>query len=182
MERIIKSMEDKYLISSAEMVQQVFTDSETEEDGKLVRRLVEEIRSKKYYVKDLEFIMVDENDDVIGYAMFSRFHLNGKYDNELLLLSPVAVKTKYQRQHISKDLIEYGFIKAKELGYKAVIVEGNPLNYKNRGFVTSQHYNIEAHPSVGLPHPDCLMVKELYEGALNGISGQVEYSMYEALR
>ena len=182
MERIIKSMEDKYLISSAEMVQQVFTDSETEEDGKLVRRLVDEIRSKKYYVKDLEFIMVDENDEVIGYAMFSRFHLNGKYDNELLLLSPVAVKTKYQRQHISKDLIEYGFVKAKEMGYKAVIVEGNPLNYRNRGFQSSYLYGINASEKVCLPHPDCLMVKELVVGYLSNVSGLVDYSMYDALK
>ena len=118
---------------------------------------------------------------VFGLVMES-LHLGGKFDNELLLLSPVAVKTKYQRQHISKDLIEYGFIKAKKLGYKAVIVEGNPQNYKNRGFVTSHSFGINAHPSVGLPHPDCLMVKELYEGSLTGISGLVEYSMYESLR
>ena len=182
MKRIIKSMEDKYLLSSLQMVQEVFTDSETKEDALIVRNLIEEIRSKKYYVKELELIMVDESDEVIGYAMFSRFHLEGKYDNELLLLSPVAVKTKYQRQHISKDLIEYGFIKAKEMGYKAVIVEGNPLNYRNRGFVSSYLYGINASEKVNLPHPDCLMVKELFEGSLTGISGLVEYSMYEALR
>ena len=41
MKRIIKSMEDKYLLSSLHMVQEVFTDSETKEDGELVRRLVE---------------------------------------------------------------------------------------------------------------------------------------------
>lgn len=181
MERIIKSMEDKYLISSLNMVQTVFTESETEEDAKIVRNLVEEIRSKKYYVKELEFIMVDENDEVIGYAMFSRFHLQGKYDNEILLLSPVAVKTSYQRQHISKELIEYGFSKAKEMGCKVVIVEGNPQNYRSRGFVSSYQYNIKAGPKLNLPHPDCLMVKELYEGSLTGISGLVDYSMYEAL-
>ena len=47
-----------------------------------------------------------ENAEVIGYAMFSRFHLGGRYMDELLLLSPVAVKTEVQRQHISKELIE----------------------------------------------------------------------------
>ena len=47
---------------------------------------------------------------------FSRFHLDGKYEEKLLLLSPVAVKTQLQRQHISKDLIEYGLKKAAELG------------------------------------------------------------------
>ena len=62
-----------------------------------------------------------DTDEVIGYVNFSRFHLDGKYENELLLLSPVAVKTQLQRQHISKELIEYGFEKAKALGYQPYV-------------------------------------------------------------
>ncbi len=42
--------------------------------------MVEEIRSKRFYLPELELIMVDEADDVIGYVMFSRFHLDGKYE------------------------------------------------------------------------------------------------------
>lgn len=183
MKRIIKSTEEKYLLPSLEMVEAVFTASECEENGKLVRSLVEEIRSKRFYLPELDLIMVDADaDEVIGLVIFTRFHLDGKYEDELLLLSPVAVKTELQRQHISKELIEYGFEKAKALGYKAVIVEGNPMNYRNRGFVTSAPYGITAHESVGLPHPDCMMVKELVPGALEGIQGQVCYSDYECLR
>ena len=126
--------------------------------------------------------MVDEKDEVIGYVNFSRFHLDGKYENELLLLSPVAVKTELQRQHISKELIEYGLQKAKAIGYKAVIVEGNPMNYRSRGFVTSAPFGITAHESVGLPAPECLMVQELIPGGLEGIQGQVCYSDYDCLR
>lgn len=180
--RIKKSMEEKYLISSLDMVEMVFTAHSDAEEGKLVRSLVEEIRSKRFYVPELELIMVDENDEVIGYVNFARFHLDGKYENELLLLSPVAVKTELQRQHISKELIEYGFEKAREMGYKAVIVEGNPQNYRSRGFVTSADFGITAHESVGLPAPECLMVKALVPGGLEGIHGQVNYSDYEALR
>ena len=180
--RIIKSMEEKYLISSAQMVQKVFTDSETPEDGALVRSLVEEIRGMRYYVPALDLIMVDENDEIIGYCMFSRFSLEGKHEDKLLLLSPVAVKTELQRQHISRDLIEYGFRKAAEMGYKAVIVEGNPMNYRSRGFVTSATYGITAHESVGLPAVECLMVKELVPGGLEGIQGQVCYAEYKALQ
>ena len=180
--RTIKSMEEKYLLPSLELVEAVFTAHENEQEGKLVRRLVEEIRSKRFYLPELELVMVDESDAVIGYVNFSRFHLCGKYENELLLLSPVAVKTEFQRQHISKDLIEYGFEKANVLGYKAVIVEGNPRNYRNRGFVTSAPFGITAHESVGLPAPECLMVKELIPGGLTGIRGAVCYSDYACLR
>ena len=180
--RIIKSMEEKYLLPALDLVEAVFTDHESEEEGKLVRRLVEEIRSKRFYLPELELIMVDEADEVIGYVMFSRFHLEGKYEGKLLVLTPAAVKTELQRQHISKELIEYGFEKAAESGYKAVIVEGNPMNYRSRGFVTSADYGITAHESVGLPAPECLMVKELIPGGLEGIKGVVSYADYECLR
>ena len=181
--RMIKSMEDKYLLPSLELVEQVFTDSECAENGKLVRSLVEEIRSKRFYLPKLELIMVDsDTDEVIGYVNFARFHLEGKYENELLLLSPVAVKTALQRQHISKDLIDYGLKKAADMGYKAVIVEGNPMNYRSRGFVTSAPFGITAHESVGLPAPECMMVQELVSGGLEGIHGQVSYADYECLR
>jgi predicted N-acetyltransferase YhbS len=182
MKRIIKSMDEKYLLPSAELVEAVFTDHENAEEGKLVRRLVEEIRSKRWYLPELELIMVDDDtDEVIGYVMFSRFHLEGKYEDELLILTPAAVKTSLQRQHISKELIEYGFEKAGKLGYKAVIVEGNPMNYRSRGFVTSCDHGITAHESVGLPAPECLMVKELVPGGLKGIHGVVRYNDYDAL-
>ena len=180
--RMIKSMEEKYMVPALDMVEMSFADWANEQEGKLVRSLAEEIRGMDTYIPALELVMVDEQDAPIGYCMFSRFHLEGKYENELLLLSPVAVKTELQRQHISKELIEYGFERAKEMGYKAVIVEGNPMNYRSRGFVTSADYGITAHESVGLPAPECLMVKELVPGGMTGIKGEVCYADYECLR
>lgn len=147
----------------------------------MVRTLVEEIRGMPSYVPELELVMVDEADEVIGYVMFSRFHLEGKYGDQLLILTPAAVKTELQRKHISKELIEYGFQKAVEMGYQAVIVEGNPMNYRSRGFVTAADHGILPGKTVQLPAIECLMVKELIDGGLKGISGYVEYSDYQAL-
>ena len=174
-------MEDKYLNLSLDMVRRTFTDSENAEEADLVVRLIQEIRSMDTYIPELEIIMVTDEDEVIGYAMFSGFHLCGKYKDELLFLSPVAVKVELQRQHISKELIEYGFEKAREMGYSAVIVEGNPSNYRSRGFQTSADFGIVAAESVGLPAPECLMVKELVSGALDRISGVVAYTDYQSL-
>lgn len=178
---IIKCMDEKHKQESLDFVEKVFTKSDGEKEGKLVRNLVEEIRRKKFYLPKLELIMTDEADSVIGYAMFSRFHLGGKYEDQLLILTPVAVKTELQRQHISKRLIEYGFEKAKEMGYEMVLVEGDPRNYNPRGFETSCNYGITASEKIRLPAPECLMVKELKEGALESIKGMVDYSYYENL-
>ncbi|MBP3660264.1 MAG: hypothetical protein J6I89_02620 [Oscillospiraceae bacterium] len=91
--RVIKTMEERYLEPSLELVERVFTAHADAEEGKLVRALVEEIRAKRFYVPELELVMVEDG-EVIGYVMFTRFHLEGKYENELLLLSPAAVKTE----------------------------------------------------------------------------------------
>lgn len=145
-------------------MEDVFTDSEGKESASIVKQLVLEIRSKRFYLPELELIMVDELDCILGYAMFSRFHLEGKYENELLLLSLVAVKTELQRQHISKDIIEYGFEKAVQMGFQ-----------------TSADFGIMAGKNMSLPSKECLMVKELVKGALHHINGVVDYSDYEFL-
>lgn len=180
--RQVREMEGQYRLPALELVEEVFTQYDSPEEGQMVRRLVEEIRAGRYDIPRLELVMVDEEDGVIGYAMFSRFPIEGRYEEELLLLSPVAVKTALQRQHISKDLLEYGFARAEELGFRAVLVEGDPKNYTARGFRPSYLFGIEAGPNVRLPRPECLMVKELAEGALEGMGGFVDFSFYETLR
>ena len=175
-------MEDKYLLAALEMVEKVFSEWDSPEEGRMVRKLIEEIRSKKYYIPELEFIMVNEDDEVIGYAMFSRFHIEGRYEDKFLILTPVAVKTEFQRQHISKDILEYGFIKAAEMGFEVIMVEGDPKNYVPRGFAPSYKFGIEAGEKLHLPHPDCLMIKELTEGTSADMHGLVDYSFYETLR
>ena len=178
--REIISMRPEYLTSSLELVEKVFTEHENADEGKLVRSLVEEIRAKKYYLPELELLMLEDGEPV-GYVMFSRFHIEGRYDDRFLILTPAAVRTDLQRQHISRDLIEYGFERAREMGFTACMVEGDSRNYRARGFTTSSPYGIVAAESVHLPHPDCRMVKELVPGGLDGMHGEIDYSMYEVL-
>lgn len=181
MERRIRNASEGYAQAALELVERVFTEYKDAQEGAAVRRLVEEIRAKRYYLPELELVMVDGHDEVIGYCMFSRFHIEGRYEDELLILTPVAVKTELQRQHISKELIEYGLERARQLGYSAVMVEGNPRNYNPRGFRTSADYGVVAGPAIHLPRVECLMIQELRPGAMEHIHGVVDYSFYDAL-
>ena len=45
--------------------------------------------------------------------------------------------------------------------------------------ITIEDFNLA--PNIRLPHPDCLMIKELEKGALDRMSGFVDYSFYETL-
>ena len=144
MERIIRAIKKEEWETCLDFVERVFTDSEDAESGRLVRNLMSEIRSNRYYVPELDLVMLNREGEIIGQTMFSRFHLEGGYEDELLILTPVAVKTELQRQHISKELIEFGLNRARELGFTVCIVEGNPQNYRPRGFRTSADYGIFA--------------------------------------
>ena len=100
----IKAIPFDQLEEALDFVKKVFTDSEGEESGTLVMNLVKEIRSKKYYLPELELVMIDENNEIIGYCMFSRFHIENKYDDEgrvitlefekLMTISPL-IESKY---------------------------------------------------------------------------------------
>jgi len=180
-ERIIRTVTEKRRAAALDFVERVFAEHDSAREGRFVRRLTEEIRAGRYHVPELELMMADETDAIIGYAMFSRFPLEGKHENELLLLSPVAVKTELQRQHISKELLEYGMQKAAALGFRAAIVEGDPRNYRSRGFETAADHGILPGLTVHLPHIDCLMAAPLVPGGLEGICGTVDYSLYPCL-
>jgi predicted N-acetyltransferase YhbS len=173
-------MKPEFLQSSLNLVETVFTEFDSVEEGRTVRALVEEIRSKEYYLPELELLMLEDGEPV-GYVMFSRFHIEGRYTDRLVLLSPAAVKTSVQRQGISRALIEHGFKKAAEMGFTAAMVEGNPANYRTRGFNTSARFGIVAGPRIHLPHEDCLMVAELIPSGLEGMHGEVDYGIYDVL-
>ena len=179
--RTIKPIEKKFFEPALDFVEEVFADAVSPEEGKIVRALVQEIRAKKYYLPSLELLMLHDSERILGYANFSRYHIGGKFEDELLLLSPVAVRTEFQRQHISKDLIEHGFASAARMGFRAVLVEGNPQNYTARGFVPCHKFQITPGPGMHLPHPDCLMIKELEPGAAEKMRGSVDWSFYDAL-
>lgn len=179
--RTIKPVTKEYIEKSTQLVEEVFTEYKDKEEGKVVKALVKEIRSKKYYIPELDLMALDDKGEIIGYALFSRFHIEERYENELLILTPVAVKTNLQRQHISKDMIEYGLAKARKMGFTAVLVEGNPSNYHSRGFVTSSDYGIIPGPKIQLPKIECLMIQELVPGTLERMHGVVDYSFYKSL-
>ena len=73
MKRKIQAMEEKYKEKALDFVEKVFAEYQDEAEGRMVRALVEEIRAKKFYIPQLELIMVNEREEIIGYVMFSGF-------------------------------------------------------------------------------------------------------------
>lgn len=78
-------------------------------DGKVEKDLVREIRNSEYYVPQLDFV-VEENQRLIAHCILSRFPLNKKHQDDLLMLSPVSVLPDKQKQGVGKMMLEKAIV------------------------------------------------------------------------
>ena len=70
---------------------------------------------------------------------------------------------------------------ATVMGFKGIIVEGDPNYYHRFGFKISTEFGIYPSSKNLPPSPENLMALELSKGSLKDISGEVNYSIYKAL-
>ena len=172
-----------------EMVRESFAKGTPYSDGETEVKLIHEIREKEYYLPDGAFV-AERDGEMVGHFMLSRFplsrDLDGRFDPDrvrenLLLLSPVAVKYAYLHQGIGTEMLCQGVAWAKKQGFRAIVVEGNPDYYHRFGFQAAYNYGLLPTRWVKLPRPECLMIQPLYSGALEGIRGFIGYAMYDSI-
>lgn len=176
---IIRPIKKEEMSWSLDFVYEVFK-ATNYTDGHLERRLVEEIRQEAYYIPELDMV-AEEDGHMIGHFILSKFPINGQHVNEMLLLSPVSVAIDKQRQGIGLEMLKQGLERAKAMGYKGVIVEGNPKFYGHLGFRTSTEFGIYASEKNLPPKEEYLMAMPLCENGLEQIKGEVDYSIYKTL-
>lgn len=136
-------------------------------------RLIEDIRKTKNYEFGFSLVAVKE-DKILGHALFSKaFVVHKGRRFKCLALGPIAVLPEHQRKGIGKALIAEGFERAKEVGFGAVVVLGDPAYYEQFGFKPSTAYKVRCSFA---PAPEYFMVKEITRNALRGIIGTVQYA------
>lgn len=139
------------------------------DEHNLVRRL----RNSNEFIKELSLIAEEEN-KILGHVLLTKALIKGESTSyETLALAPLAVLPEYQKSGIGKNLMNKAIERARELGYKSIVVLGHENYYPKFGFEKASKYGVEAPFEV----PDeAYMILELLQGGLNGISGIVEYS------
>lgn len=107
------------------------------------------------------------DEQVIANVMYTKSKLVDEQGNvtETLTFGPISVMPEFQRKGIGKALLEQTFTKAVELGYRAIIIFGNPDNYVGRGFKSCKRFNVCLKGDV---FPTALLVKELETGFFDG--------------
>lgn len=133
-------------------------------------------RTNPAFVKALSLVAEDENNKkIIGHIMYCKAIIlsDSGAENEILMFGPVSVLPEFQNQSIGRKLIEYSLEKAKEMGYGAVVITGNPEYYHRFGFKSGSEFQIYYADTPRTEEAPFFMIKELVEGYLKGISGKL---------
>jgi putative acetyltransferase len=135
-------------------------------------RLVEALRELPEFIPGLSLVAIDAG-RVVAHILFSPMIIETK-DGVVpaLALAVLAVRPEFQNQGIGSQLVRDGLEECRRLGHKIVVVVGHPAYYPRFGFSPARARGLEA----PFPVPDeAFLVLELVRGALDGITGVVQY-------
>ena len=130
--------------------------------------LIHNLRKTKDFIKELDFVAIF-NGKIIGNIVYVKSKIrNDDIEHTVLTFGPLSVLPEYQNKGIGSKLINHTIKLSKEMGYKAIIIYGDPEYYKRFGFRVSKDYKIT---NKDKKYPAALLVLELYPNALKGIEG-----------
>jgi len=144
--------------------------------GCMEHYILYKLHQSKDYIKDLSFV-VEKDKRIIGHIGYthSELILDKNNKKEIISFGPVSIIPEYKRKGIGSQLIEHSIKEAKRLGYKAIVIYGNPMIYKNFGFTLGIKYGIKTSENKDAV---ALLALELEEGYLKDKNG---YKFIESL-
>ncbi len=130
------------------------------------------LRGDPAFVKELDFVM-EQDGRLIGQNMFMRTVINadGGGDVPVLTMGPICITPELKRKGYGKLLLDYSLKKAEELGFGAVLFEGNIGFYGKSGFDYARKFGIRYHDLPEGKDDSFFLCKELIPGYLNEITG-----------
>ena len=130
------------------------------------------LRDDPAFVKELDFVM-ELDGKLIGQNMFMKTVINADDGRviSVLTMGPICVTPELKRRGYGKALLDYSLAKAAELGYGAVLFEGNIGFYGKSGFDYSRKFGIRYHDLPQEADSSFFLCKELMPGYLDGVTG-----------
>lgn len=132
------------------------------------------LRESSDFVPELDYVAVHDG-TVVGNIMYTRAKiiLDRSGEREVLCFGPLAVDPAFQGRGVGGALIERTKTLARELGYKAILIFGDPEYYSRFGFVPAERYGVGTSWGVYIIS---LQALELQPGALEDCEGYFEES------
>lgn len=136
------------------------------------------LRESTDFIPELTFV-IELDGEIVGsiFYNYSTIVSEDGQRHKVITFGPVSISPELHRKGLGKALIEHSIEKARKMGHKAILIGGYAYHYEPYGFVGSKKYDISM--------PDGkfykgIMALPLYEGALEGISGDLYFnSAYE---
>lgn len=136
--------------------------------GCMEHLVLHNLRLASGFVRELDLVACD-GERIVGNVVCSKAKvINEKQEFEVLSMGPLAVLPEYQGKGIGSLLIKAAINKARELGYKGIVICGNPAYYHRFGLMNAEKFGIR---TAGDENFDYFMALELAEGSLQGITG-----------
>ena len=130
------------------------------------------LRNDPAFVRELDFIM-EQNGTLIGQNMFMRTVIEADDGRKIdvLTMGPIGITPERKRQGYGKALLDYSLEKAAEMGFGAVMLEGNIDFYGKSGFDYAGKFGIRYHDLPEDEDSSFFLCRELIPGYLHGITG-----------
>lgn len=136
------------------------------------------MRKADSFIHELD-IVAELNGKVVGNIVYTKAKIVEDKGDEhnVIYFGPVSVLPAFQGKGIGRALIEYTMTVAKQLGYKAILIYGDPDYYGRFGFAAAEDFKIGTSDNM---YAAPLQALELYPGALSNISGRfLEDEIYD---
>ena len=130
------------------------------------------LRDDPAFVKELDLVM-EQDGRLIGQNMFMRTVIgaDGGGTVPVLTMGPICIAPPLQRRGCGKKLLDCSLERAAELGFGAVLFEGNIGFYGKSGFDYGRNFGIRCHDLPEGADDSFFLCRELIDGYLDGVRG-----------
>ena len=130
------------------------------------------LRDDPAFIPELDFVM-EQDGRLIGQNMFMRTIIEADDGRVIpvLTMGPICIANALKRQGYGKALLDYSLEKAAEMGFGAVLFEGNIGFYGKSGFDYASRFGIRYHDLPEGADASFFLCRELKEGYLDDVTG-----------
>ena len=140
--------------------------------GCLEHYVIHVLRGDPAFVGELDFVM-ESNGKIIGQNMFMKTRIDADDGRTIpvLTMGPICIAPELKRRGYGKKLLDCSLERAAEMGFGAVLFEGNIGFYGKSGFVHASEFGIRYHDLPEDADASFFLCKELKSGYLDGVTG-----------
>jgi len=130
------------------------------------------LRDDPAFVPELDFVM-EKDGKLIGQNMFMKTVIQADDGKTVpvLTMGPICITPELKRKGYGKAILDYSLEKAAEMGFGAVLFEGNIAFYGKSGFDYASKFGIRYHDLPEGADASFFLCRELIPGYLDDVTG-----------